>query len=278
MFSLLVVQLLLLLFIHGTHKKYANHFLQEADEIFDCLERTIGYNLTGPEPEIAAGCSSTLAEMRSSFMNSLRNIPTTDAIKSVHLVNKLRQHLAMLVQQWDSAFTQQSNNNLAPAVASLQLSDAKLVPPKALSTHSRASSSASLAQAAQLSDIDDSSSTASNLQYYMAPKLMEASPIQPSPRDPAQDRSIATGLVARYISHFEEQEQLALERGNNNAVDATSSARRHCGPSTTIDLRGTTVDLEVWRSITSGSLQYLIFEWFKIFSFEHNARIVVSFL
>lgn len=227
------------------------YLLQEADEIFDCLEKTIGYYVTGPEAEVAAGCSSTLSEMRATFMSTLRSVAATDSVKSVHLINKLRQHLAMLVQQWDSAFNQQSSNN--PPAAALHLSDAKLAPSGGLSTHSRASSSASLAQAAQLSDVDESnSSTVSTVQYYMAPKLMEASPSQPSSKDLGQEKSIPTGLVARYISHFEEQEQLALERGNNIEVDTSSSARRHFGPSTTIDLRDTSIDLELWRTITSG--------------------------
>jgi hypothetical protein len=211
---------------------------------------------SGTEAALAEDCLNTLAEVRATVMKIVRHIPTEGPFDSadlitrpVQLINKLRRHLAMLVQRWDSAFLHSASS--APPKAG-QLTDAQT---QSFRDHSRSSSGTSSAHAFQLAPPVDVPKPLANTptQTFKAPKLVEVTDpgAQILPKEPVYvDETIPTGLVARYISHFEEQEQLNLVRANSNK-DVGSLATRQWGPSTTIDLRGVSVDMELRRTTTA---------------------------
>jgi hypothetical protein len=231
--------------------------VQETDEIFDSLQKTVEVYQSGPDAALAEDCLSSIAAVRTTVMKIMRNIPTEGPFDSedlitrpVQLINRLRRHLAMLVQRWDSAFSQ-SANTVAPKAG--QINDAQN---QTLRAHSRSSSATSSAHAFQLApppeDVQKPSSLNMLPQSFRAPKLVEVTdPGAPTlPKEPNMliDEAIPTGLVARYISHFEEQEQLNLARANSNQDLGSLTTPRYWGPSTTIDLRGVSVDMELRRT------------------------------
>jgi len=211
---------------------------------------------SGTQAALAEDCLSTLAEVRATVMKVVQSIPTEGPFDSVdlitrpvQLINKLRWHLAMLVQRWDSAFLQ-SGNTIAAKTGQINDAQSQNHP-----VHSRSSSATSSAHAFQLPTPVDIQKTVLNMptQSFMAPKLVEVTDpgAQTLPKEPVVvDEAIPTGLVARYVSHFEEQEQLNLARANS-IPDPSSSAKRQWGPSTTIDLRGVSVDMELRRATTA---------------------------
>ncbi|KAL4529056.1 hypothetical protein Ndes2437A_g03576 [Nannochloris sp. 'desiccata'] len=229
---------------------------EETDEILDSLQKIVALYRSGTQATLAEDCLSTLAEVKTTLMTTVRSIPTEGPFDSVdlitrpvQLVNKLRRHLAMLVQRWDSAFLQSGNTAAAKAG---QISDAQN---QTYIAHSRSSSAASSVHAFQSLPPVNGQKPVPNMptQSFMAPKLIEVTDpgAQTLPKEPVLiDEAIPTGLVARYVSHFEEQEQLNLARANSNP-DIGSSAKRQWGPSTTIDLRGVNIDMELRRATTA---------------------------
>jgi len=185
-------------------------------------------------------------------MNVVRSIPTEGPFDSVdlitrpvELINRLRRHLAMLVQRWDSAFLQSGNT----VAAKTGQSDAQS---QTYPLHSRSSSAASSAQAPQSLAPVDVQKPVLNMptHNFRAPKLIEVTDpgLQGLPKESVvKEEAIPTGLVARYVSHFEEQEQLNFAR-TNSYPDLGSYATRQWGPSTTIDLRGVSVDMDLRRA------------------------------
>ena len=235
---------------------------EEADEVFDFLLKAVeGCENLGT---VTGNCAATLADVRSTLMKMLRSI-STDSFASVHTVNaavhsinKVQRHLTTLAQQWDAAI--QSTDvgvktlQQIPEVQQLQEASSSAALPQP--PHSRTSSATSSvygqpSTATVLSSSVRPLQSSSSLQSYMAPKLVDEPDQTTTASDHVEkeDRLFRVGLVARYVSKFEQEQPPASDERAEFDENVPVPAKK--GPSTAITVT-TNLGSGLRRTITIG--------------------------
>ena len=234
---------------------------EEADEVFDALEKAV--EAFSEESEAATNCVASVRDVRSMFMKIVRTVSPQpqNRVASLHAINHLQRNLASLIQQLDIATAILQARAFQQQQAAEQAAPIATGSTRQNLSHTRTNSGASSGQPVTPPEeviAGGLASQRSHLLSYLAPKLIDAAvetPPQPTAKENPPLESIPTGLVARYISHFEDQQDKSESQRDEDHSEVVS--KRLFGPSTTIELRGsgfplrrtTTVDVDIQEDL-----------------------------